>query len=113
MWTVRITMIIHPTFHYHFRPILIHHTVDNLGMDGVNERRPSAAVPPAWLEPKQQPYTNVFVSGSDSDAGQSGMRSPTRLTAAAAAEGKSMEEGYRLNVPPKILINVAHDRNYY
>lgn len=100
------------------------HTVDNLGMEGanigVNERRPSAAVPPAWLEPKTQPYTNVFVAGSGGDVGEigegaipSGMRSPTRLNAAAQQEAKSLEEGYRMNVPPKILINDPHDRKYY
>lgn len=33
-------------------------------MEGnINERRQSSAVPPPWLEPKQQPFTNSFVSG--------------------------------------------------
>lgn len=89
--------------------------VDNLGMEGanigVNERRPSAAVPPAWLEPKSQPYTNVFVAGAAA-AGQSGMRSPTNVQATATAEAKAIEEGYRQNIPPKIMINDPHDRNY-
>ncbi len=30
-----------------------------------NERRQSAAVPPPWLEAKQQPYTNIFVTSQD------------------------------------------------
>lgn len=31
-------------------------------MEGtVHERRQSSVVQPTWLEPKQQPYTNVFV----------------------------------------------------
>lgn len=30
-----------------------------------NERRQSAAVPPPWLEAKQQPYTNVFVTSQE------------------------------------------------
>lgn len=30
-----------------------------------NERRQSAAVPPPWLEVKQQPYTNVFVTSQE------------------------------------------------
>lgn len=87
---------------------------------GVNDiRRPSSAVPPAWLEPKQQPYSNVFVqasAGGDNNAASTSnrCRSPTRLNAAAIAEAKSLEEGYRMNVPPKILINVdPHDNRKY
>lgn len=39
---------------------------DTLGMEhNFNERRQSAAVPPPWLEAKQQPYTNVFVTSQD------------------------------------------------
>lgn len=35
-------------------------------MEGhINERRQSAAVPPPWLEAKQQPYTNIFVTSQD------------------------------------------------
>lgn len=30
-----------------------------------NERRQSSAVPPPWLEAKQQPYTNVFVTSQE------------------------------------------------
>lgn len=46
-------------------PIVL--SADTLGMEGhnINERRQSSAVPPPWLEAKQQPYTNVFVSSQD------------------------------------------------
>lgn len=30
-----------------------------------NERRQSSAVPPPWLEAKQQPYSNVFVTSQE------------------------------------------------
>lgn len=101
-----------------FHLTTVHIAVDNLGMEGanigVNERRPSAAVPPSWLEPKAQPYTNVFVAGSSGDnaAGQSGRLSPAHAQAAAAAEASALEEGYHLKIPPKIMINDPHDRNY-
>lgn len=79
--------------------------VDNLGMEGtLVERRPSSAVPPPWLEPKQQPYMNVFVTPHEA------------ATAAAAAASISplvdtnkIEEGYNLKVPPRIQINDRHD----
>ena len=35
-------------------------------MEGnIIERRQSTAVPPPWLEAKQQPYSNIFVNPPD------------------------------------------------
>ncbi|KAG4068027.1 hypothetical protein HA402_010713 [Bradysia odoriphaga] len=39
---------------------------ETLGMESsFNERRQSSAVPPPWLEAKQQPYSNVFVTSQE------------------------------------------------
>lgn len=68
------------------------------------ERRPSSAVPPPWLEAKQQPYSNVFVTPNETASGAS-----TPVVAGILQDTNKIEEGYNLKVPPRIQINDRHD----
>lgn len=50
-------------------------------MEGnIIERRQSSVIPPPWLEPKPQPYTNVFVTPTDGSPRASVDRTDTGFT---------------------------------
>lgn len=79
----------------------------------INERRQSAAVPPPWLEPKPQPYNNVFVGALSPQEGPSRNLSLVPGGSAAAAT-KAFEEGYHTKQPvtsSKAPIQDRHDGN--
>lgn len=70
-------------------------------MEGnIAERRQSSAVPPPWLEPKQQPYTNIFTATPEN---------PVRITVTAP----KFDEGAMLapvsNTSTSIKIQDRHD----
>lgn len=88
------------------------HLGESLGMEvNMNERRQSAAVPPPWLEPKPQPYNNVFVGAISPQEGPSRNLSLVPGGTAAAAT-KAFEDGYHTKhtVPvSKAPIQDRHD----
>lgn len=95
-----------PEYTDYFNTDCVTFYIDNLGIDStLVERRPSSAVPPPWLEAKQQPYSNVFVRPNEFHPAPtaSGTSTPS------SADTNKIEEGYNLKVPPRIQINDRHD----